>query len=350
MNSSSQNSTAHAITNYSSASIQNMNQEMRIESRHSTITQPSNIALQGHWSFRTISNGLSMHYGEVSELTDMSVSAKLPPGLSFNLIFSGEVNLSLSGKPYCLGQKIKPVECSAFAIARPTIMVRHLQRGAHFRKLNLFAEQSWLEERCTDQKQVQMLARIFCRHCELQHWQPSVKTIEVANGILDKSPGTNSFNHNLEIESAAISLLSNCIDELIYHNVNSINNLSSNINSQASLKQQCKLIVDKSSLNNMTLDRLSFQLNMSVSTLQRRFKSVYGITAMQYLRGQRLDKARNALLMKRLTIGEAAYMAGYNHTTNFVAAFKKHYQLSPTEYLQKNRSAQMSTIKFDALS
>jgi AraC-like DNA-binding protein len=50
-----------------------------------------------------------------------------------------------------------------------------------------------------------------------------------------------------------------------------------------------------------------------------------------------MQQAKKALVIERLSIGEAAYIAGYNHTSNFIQAFKKTFALTPTEFIKRHR-------------
>ena len=68
---------------------------------------------------------------------------------------------------------------------------------------------------------------------------------------------------------------------------------------------------------------------MSTSTLQRYFKQVTGVPVGDYVRSQKLELARKLLLEEGATVTQAAYAAGYNHPTNFIAAYKRRYGCCP---------------------
>jgi len=82
----------------------------------------------------------------------------------------------------------------------------------------------------------------------------------------------------------------------------------------------------------ISLQEIAYRLNMSVSTLQRRFKSLFGMTVIEYARIERLEKAKKSMINDDLSIGEVAYISGYHHTSNFISAFTKYYEVSPTNY------------------
>ena len=70
---------------------------------------------------------------------------------------------------------------------------------------------------------------------------------------------------------------------------------------------------------------------MSASVLQRRFKEHTGVTVFEYVRNRRLERVRDALSKDGISISEAAFMAGYNHTSNFITAFKRRFGVTPGE-------------------
>ena len=93
-----------------------------------------------------------------------------------------------------------------------------------------------------------------------------------------------------------------------------------------------QLITNESAGGPVSLQEIANHMNLSVSTLQRRFKSVFGMTVIEYARIERLEKAKRALIEDDLSIGEAAYLSGYQHASSFVSAFTKHFDISPSRY------------------
>ena len=89
--------------------------------------------------------------------------------------------------------------------------------------------------------------------------------------------------------------------------------------------------------NKLSLNTLAEENNISVSTLQRRFKSYCGITVNEYIRTSRLEQAKKSIITDGKSIGEAAYIAGYNHSSNFVTAFKRHFHTTPKELIKSHK-------------
>lgn len=90
----------------------------------------------------------------------------------------------------------------------------------------------------------------------------------------------------------------------------------------------CQLLAQEESWS-MTREQLGDRLGMSHATLQRYAQEHLGMSLNQYLRKQRLVQACQALYENTVSITEAAALAGYNHSTNFSAAFKRQFGVSP---------------------
>ena len=85
----------------------------------------------------------------------------------------------------------------------------------------------------------------------------------------------------------------------------------------------------------LTIETLSRETGTSKRSLQRNFKHQYGMTVSDFIRKQRLEKARQAIENDGLTIGQAAFMAGYNNQSSFTNAFKQTYGSPPKIWRNK---------------
>lgn len=67
---------------------------------------------------------------------------------------------------------------------------------------------------------------------------------------------------------------------------------------------------------------------MSIRSMTRHFRLVFGTTILEYVAARRMEKA-SAALEDGLSIDQAAFLAGFGHTTNFSAAFRRRYGHPP---------------------
>ena len=88
--------------------------------------------------------------------------------------------------------------------------------------------------------------------------------------------------------------------------------------------------------NEITLNLLAQKCMMSVTNFRRIFKTVYGVSPIEYLIKMRLDRAKQLLLHTTLTIGEISQLCGFSEVSYFSRTFKKRYNKTPLEYRNKN--------------
>ncbi len=85
------------------------------------------------------------------------------------------------------------------------------------------------------------------------------------------------------------------------------------------------------------IESLADILCVSRSNLQRKLKSICGVTPGDYLRNYRLKKACKLLLETDLRINEVAYYVGFNSPSYFTKVFYKCYNMSPKEFVANNK-------------
>ncbi|WP_456743283.1 helix-turn-helix transcriptional regulator [Bradyrhizobium sp. USDA 4354] len=79
-----------------------------------------------------------------------------------------------------------------------------------------------------------------------------------------------------------------------------------------------------------SIDELARNAGLSRRSFNQKFQIAHGESAIDYLRGKRLDAARALLIHQRLSVTEAAYRVGYAHPANFATAFRRRFGHSPS--------------------
>lgn len=84
-----------------------------------------------------------------------------------------------------------------------------------------------------------------------------------------------------------------------------------------------------------SVESLTGILNISRSNLQRKLKTISGVTPGDYLRNYRLRKACKLLIETDMRINEVAYSIGFNSPSYFTKVFQKNYNMLPKEFVNK---------------
>lgn len=89
---------------------------------------------------------------------------------------------------------------------------------------------------------------------------------------------------------------------------------------------------------NLSVDRLAAEANMSVSAFHHNFKSVTSTSPLQYLKTYRLHKARMMMIHDGLKASAAAMKVGYESASQFSREFKRYFGISPGEEAARFRA------------
>lgn len=90
--------------------------------------------------------------------------------------------------------------------------------------------------------------------------------------------------------------------------------------------------LDQNYQDNIVVANMAQRFELSVRSLNRRFKIATNSTPLQYLQNLRIDHGKELLKQSNLAISEVADMVGYQDASYFTSLFKKVTGLTPNEY------------------
>lgn len=87
----------------------------------------------------------------------------------------------------------------------------------------------------------------------------------------------------------------------------------------------------------LSLERIADELQISSSHLRKIFKEETGITLKSYITEVRMDTIKTLLIETKMTISDISLRAGYVSAQSFARAFKKAFGVTPTEFRNINQ-------------
>ena len=90
--------------------------------------------------------------------------------------------------------------------------------------------------------------------------------------------------------------------------------------------------------NQITVEGLAEDVNMSVSSFHRAFKQITFESPLQYLKKVRLAKAKELITTNGNKANEAALKVGYTSPSQFSREFKRHFNKTPSEVFMQLHS------------
>ncbi|MCL6417607.1 AraC family transcriptional regulator [Aestuariirhabdus sp. Z084] len=300
-----------------------------------TITNDQSPLMVGEYCHFTLQKGLTMHTSHVVEEQTTHTSIELPPGISFNFVFDGCIDFCFSGQQYTIGSdpgNDNAVSCSVIINNSREMLTRHTKCGMRIHKLNLFVERDWLMQRCQSESDRATMDNLF-RDQQVFTWLPDNNT-QVKAGSLVRLPTSNNFLTQLTVEHLAIELLSDCLQGSLKHLqvTQSPRTTTKRTFEDTSLIKKLEQYLD----TDYSLRDIASKLGFSSSSLQRKFKDRYGVTAFSYLKLRRLELAKQLLISDKLSVNEVAYRTGYRHASNFINAFRTAVGMTPANYVKSH--------------
>ncbi len=96
-------------------------------------------------------------------------------------------------------------------------------------------------------------------------------------------------------------------------------------------------ILDQNITNSdFTAEEFANQANVSRMQLHRKLKSLFGVSATEFIRNERIKMAAELLKKESIGISEVGYAVGFNDISYFAKCFKEVFELSPSEYHKKH--------------
>ena len=156
-----------------------------------------------------------------------------------------------------------------------------------------------------------------------------------AAAILDQIGGA-AFSYdteNLWIETKSLELLSFILDWHRAHKALALPPV--NEQDRLGITQALRYAEDRLA-EPLVLHTLAKQASMSKSKFTSVFKNHTGLSAAEYVRRLRMEKALDYIKNTSVPLGEIAAMVGYRKHSNFSQVFRERYGVTPGTFRKKN--------------
>ena len=82
----------------------------------------------------------------------------------------------------------------------------------------------------------------------------------------------------------------------------------------------------------LTIPALSRRACLSATTFKEEFRRMYGLPVHTWLRQRRMERAAELLHTSGLSLEKVAQAVGYSSVSQFAAAFRRYYGVTPGKY------------------
>lgn len=106
-------------------------------------------------------------------------------------------------------------------------------------------------------------------------------------------------------------------------------------NDEQLMERIMKVINKNISDSDFNVDMLTHEVGISRAQLHRKMKEMTGISTSEFIRNIRLEQAARLLKEQKINITQVAYAVGFSNLAHFSTIFRKHFGVSPSEYVGK---------------
>jgi signal transduction histidine kinase/ligand-binding sensor domain-containing protein/DNA-binding response OmpR family regulator len=100
------------------------------------------------------------------------------------------------------------------------------------------------------------------------------------------------------------------------------------------LKEVIRVVEEKMTDPGFNMETVAESMNMSRSAFYKKFKSLTGLTTVEFVRDMRLQRSKQYFDAGSANIAEVAYWSGFSNPKYFSTCFREKYQVSPSDYLK----------------
>ncbi len=98
------------------------------------------------------------------------------------------------------------------------------------------------------------------------------------------------------------------------------------------LERAARVVGEKYTNWDFKAEEFSSTLGMSLRTLQRKLRAVVNLSPAGFISEYRMKRASELLALTTRSVTEIAFQVGYDESSSFSRAFKKHFKMSPSTY------------------
>lgn len=166
--------------------------------------------------------------------------------------------------------------------------------------------------------------------------EPIEKIMILASEMLDITHSqSNIISQNYEISLLMSEISQNFIQQTIHSHI------------KEGLMIQIKEWINANIFNEIKVNNIAYQFNISQDYLSREFKNLYGTTVINYINKMRINYARYFLLTTDMSVYQIAEKCSFTDYKYFFRVFKKYTNTTPLHYRNAFTNAYLNNPNVD---
>lgn len=274
-----------------------------------------------------LQEGLGLHTLNATARQSFEVNGHRNPGAVLHCFLEGSTEAALAGKPMGLGRKPgEPIKLVLTSIGETQRFFRRSQPNEYVRKISIQMSHDWLEENGLELPETPGSDAMY--RIEKLAGADEIRILET----LARAPGFSTSVARLQAQAMSLGLVARCFGD--WAGQQGAAELSPR--EQAQLRRVEEFALQAGPLP--SLKELAAEGGLSQSGLRRLIQTAHGRAPLAHLRQLRLCLARTALEEDRVSVEQAAELAGYGSSANFSTAFRRAFGTAPSKVRRQRRS------------
>ncbi|WP_295810172.1 AraC family transcriptional regulator [uncultured Nitratireductor sp.] len=299
-----------------------------LDSREDNLSMEDTL-LSGQFQHLELRQGLFLHMSDAEEEHDFTARSVLREGLSCIFFLDGEIDLKIGDRRFGFkGNPKAATEGVAIMNTAPDNFERMSRGRQHVRHLVVSATPEWLNfQGLESMRDTTKAVALFRNHLAHHRWTLTPRVTSLVQQIFTPSPLMPEL-HRLYLEGRAVELVLETVATAAKSERRTADGGVLTGRDMNRL-QRARDIIDTQLLSDLSVERIARAAGISASGLQRLFRISEHCSVFEYVRRRRLEQAFAALQDEKVSVQEAAAIAGYTHSANFATAFKRQFGINP---------------------
>jgi AraC-like DNA-binding protein len=302
---------------------------VKVETVQNHVQYPEEFA-EGFTNARILEAGLSYRLANYTLNTDLECTRSPASEMHIMLYF---YEYCSPDNLYCkIGNTVIESNDNYYRVALLTnsYTTQHLKlkKGTSAKGLSIQISEEWLRNNIAHLSE-EKIALLKQKDCVVDF--VTAKHLKILSDIFNNAPSSNL--PELFIKSRVLRLTEHFLNNICKRGLSEMPEFTTQKDFHALIKIEHELLKNHS-VEFPSIESLAKLVYMSESKLKKLFKQAYGMAIYQYYQKNRMHKAKELLLSKKYTVTQVGTLLGYQNMSNFSVAFKKEFNVLPSEHQQ----------------
>jgi AraC-like DNA-binding protein len=290
--------------------------------------RPVTWRAEGYREILDIEEGFSVVIGDIKHLEDALMHRKAQNPLNFHFRLTGNSEIEVEGKePLVVHQQSLVLLLSPQGIEKS----ERFFRGEHEQSVTICCQPEFIARRFHDGGQLPKALRENLEgNTDHSIFASASLSVQMASAV--RSLIENQFEQDLRrvhIEAKALELLVLSLSALLEVENRSERSLAQIGERDMARVEKVRAILDETFLEPPSITKLARKVGVNEAKLMHLFKQQVGETIFNYTQRLKMERAKELLETTDISVTEIAFDVGYEYSSNFTTAFRRHFGVTP---------------------